>query len=194
MKFIKENDIKVSYQERTGMGAKGTKGAKGAKGGSFGQKEHIPKFEEDTDDEEDNPEEKEEKKEDEKEDKKEDEKEEKKQKQKPQPKKHTENRTQNNPHNLEQNSSLSNIDHIYMYDRLGDDKIFWCILYYQFPHLQVYVSSIFRIHHKELPTLLYLTVLSEVVPKILALIYFSSQCHSFQIKAFFCLPTIKTHL
>jgi len=104
MKFIKDNDIKVSYQERkggsgTGMGAKGTKGAKGA---SFGQKEHIPKFEEDTDDENEDEEDKTEEKEDEKEDDEESNTE-KKQKQEQQPKKHTEHRQQHNPNNPEQN-------------------------------------------------------------------------------------------
>ena len=103
MKFIKENNINVSYKERTGMGANGTKGANPTKGGSFGQKEHIPKFEEDTDDE--NEEGKEEEKEEKKGNVEENKEEEKAEKQS---KKNTEHRKQNtqnknNSHSQEQN-------------------------------------------------------------------------------------------
>ena len=115
MEFIKDNDIKVSYQERKSGSTSGRgrgMGANGAKGATFGQKEHIPKFEEDTDDENEDGEDKtEEKEEKTKEDKKEDEtqKQKQKQKQNPQSKGKSENKqqnnqnNQNNPNNPEQN-------------------------------------------------------------------------------------------
>lgn len=98
MKFLKDNNIKVSYKERKGGGI-GAKGTKGTKSGSFGQKEHIPKFEEDTDDENENeeknkPEEK--KKENEKDDNKTDEKEDKKEQNS---KRNTEQKQQYSPNN-----------------------------------------------------------------------------------------------
>ena len=110
LKFIKDNDIKVSYKEGNGEGGGGRgMGTKGAKGGSFDQKEHIPKFEEDTDDE--NEEEKTKEDEEEEKEDKEDEDEsntEKKQKQEHQSKsnsKHKQNNPNNpnNPDNPEQN-------------------------------------------------------------------------------------------
>ena len=55
MKFIKKNNIKISYKDNVniGQGKQNSRGMGGIDGKSFKhtQQEHIPKFEEDTDDE-----------------------------------------------------------------------------------------------------------------------------------------------
>ena len=55
MKFIKNNNIKISYRDNVniGQGKQNGRGMGGVGGKSFKniQQEHIPKFEEDTDDE-----------------------------------------------------------------------------------------------------------------------------------------------
>jgi hypothetical protein len=77
MTFIKDNDIKILYKNGNTGGGKGVKGGKCGKGGKggkgcFGQSEHIPKFEEDTDEENSDEETDKEKKEEKKEEKQDD--------------------------------------------------------------------------------------------------------------------------